>query len=108
MTAPQITLPPAGPALTLRQAATKALAEMAAYPYWSRGWHSGVTNALGDATAGLVALIDPHAALALADWLDAIGCAAVKHAAGGYGNEEAEVTDGHPMTVALAILGEVA
>lgn len=62
---------------------------------------------LGRAAAKLREHTDPVGYLGqLADWLDAVADEAESHAAHGYGNEEAEVTDGHPMAVALAILKE--
>lgn len=111
MTAPTVALPPAGPALTLHEAAAKlrrlaeaALAELASNSYWGAGWHAGITDALGGPGGDLAAVMGPRFALDLADALDDVAVEAVKHAAGGFGNCQSEVTDGWPMTVARRIL----
>lgn len=115
MNAAHVELPPASPALRLHQAAAelrsrveRARAEMAGNDYWEAGWRAGVENALGGATGQLAAFITPDMAAVLANWLDAVAQEAVRHAAGGFGNCQTEITSGWPETLANHILGEVA
>lgn len=105
-------LPPAGPALVLHQAADllRRRAEaafvrmMADGPTDAHAWRADLTNMLGGEIGDLAGLMSPHLALAIADWLDSVAAEAVRHAAKGCGNDQAEITDGHPMTMAQRIL----
>ena len=92
----------------LRRHAERARAEMAGNTYWDRGWRAGVENAIGGAEGELAAFMDPQMADGLADWLDGVAQAAVKHAAGGFGNCQSEITEGWPETLADRVLREVA
>lgn len=110
---PRVELPAPGPALTLHMAADrlrgraeKALARMARNDYWSMGWRPGIENAVGGEEGELAACMSPEFALELADWLDAIGRDAMRHAAKGCGNDESEIACGHPLTIAQRILAE--
>lgn len=105
-------LPPAGPALILHQAAdllrrraNAAQARMAEDgPTDAATWHAELTNMLGGEVGDLAGLMSPHLVLDMADWLDSTAAEAVRHAAQGCGNDQAEITDGHPMTMALRVL----
>jgi hypothetical protein len=77
MTTP--TLPPPSPALAIhetaariRSTAEQAAARMARNDYWSLGWATGVTNAIGGEEGELAALFTPELAVEFADWLDTV------------------------------------
>ena len=113
-TLPRVELPPPGPALRLHEAAAvlrrraeRARTEMAGNAYWDMGWRIGIENAIGDVAGGLASFMDPAMADGLADWLDGVAQAAVKHAAQGFGNCQSEITEGWPETLADRILKEV-
>ncbi|SFD13583.1 hypothetical protein [Streptomyces aidingensis] len=56
------------------------------------------------ADADYIAAMHPGVGTALADWLDSVADEADRHAAGGWGNDATEITDGHPITLARQIL----
>lgn len=106
-------LPPPGPALTLHQAADRlrrtaqlALDREAEKGRTAADWYSDMVDGyLGGPVGMFCGLLSPSAGLELADFLDATAAQAVKHAAGGMGNCQTEITDGFPTTVANQILG---
>lgn len=106
-------LPPPGPALTLHMAAARlrSAAEAATARQAEDGrtdWARGMDNDLGGPVGEFCGLLSPELALDLADHLDATAVEAVRHAAGGFGNLQEEITDGWATRTAQRILGEAA
>ncbi|MET9222375.1 hypothetical protein ABZX65_26925 [Streptomyces sp. NPDC003300] len=111
---PPVALPPPGPALVLHQAAARlrgaaeaAQARQAEDDRPPERWYADLDNALGGPIGILCGLLSPELALELCDWLDATAVEAVRHAAGGWGNLQEEITDGYPTAIARRILEAV-
>jgi len=110
--AAQTLLPPPGPALLLnmaadrlRRAAQLALDREAEKGRTPADWYADMVDGyLGGPVGMFCGLISPAAGLDLADWLDEIAAAAVRHARNG-GTED-EVADGYPIRIAEQILGQ--
>lgn len=106
-------LSPPSPALILHQAAARlrpaaqaAIARQVAEGRTPEQWAYDLDGYLGGPIGEFCGLLSPELALDLCDWLDATAVAAVKHAAGGWGNLQDEITDGYPIRMAQRILGE--